>query len=147
MIDIAVAKHLDGLELVTYAEDDAWESGPPPIFVGHMPAEPDTAVMILASGGPPTAGRYGYDEPAVQLLVRGPRYDRRPAKALADSLYGALQNLHQVVLDDGGADEAHVVRCLAQQSHPVDLGRDENERHELSINFVLRVRALTTHRV
>lgn len=142
MIAVAIARHLEQAGIVNF--DEAGPAGD--TFLGHMPSQPDAAVMIQPSGGDPASGTLGYDAPVVQVIVRGAGYDQRLPYQRARAIYAALHGLHHVTLDPGGPDEVFVVGCLAQQSDPVPLGPDDNERQEFSLNFALETRALTTNR-
>lgn len=142
MIDTAIAKHLTTLELVTYDPDGADGD----CFVGFMPSTPDAAVMIKLTGGLPQPSKEPDDRPTVQILVRGTRQDRQGALDWAVAILGALNCLDGVTLDEGGADEVYVVGLTAAQSAPIDIGKDDNDRHELSLNFDAYTHAPTLNR-
>jgi hypothetical protein len=138
---IAAARYLSGKGLVSY--DEVGTGGN--CFLNHLPAQPNVAVMVKQTGGNPVpaGGSLGYDEPTVQLLVRGTR-DPRSGAALADALYSEMQGLRGTI--DPTGENVYVARCLAAQSAPVHIGVDENERHLYSLNFALHVRNITQHR-
>lgn len=143
MLAAAIAKHLaaevDGLTF------DASGAGGN-VFVSSMPSTPDVAVAIMPTGGQPNLTRDPHDRPTIQVLVRGPRFDSRPAWQLASAIYSQLACLRYVTLDDGGPDEIYLVGCTALQSAPVGIGQDPNQRHEYSLNFVCDTVAPTDHR-
>lgn len=103
------------------------------LFVGHLPAAPDTALAVFATGGFP-AGSYPLDEPTIQVRSRSASlvtaYER-----LAQ-VYAALQGLHHITLPGG----TWLLNCLGMQSAPTGLGRDEADREEFVLNFRLVVR-------
>lgn len=111
------------------------------IFIGFLPQSPDTALSISPTGGFPADGKNGYDEPTFQVYTRAATYIAAVDKA--NAVYAALQGMHNVTLSEG----TYVVNCLALQSAPELIGRDEQERIEFSQNFRIRVRNKTTHRV
>lgn len=138
---VALARYLSGRSLVIY--DEVGTGGN--CFVNRLPAQPNEAVMVKQTGGHPVpaGGSLGYDEPTLQLLVRGTR-DPRVGDALAQSLYDELQGFRGVL--DPAGENIYVARCLAAQSAPVHIGTDENERHLYSLNFALHIRHITQHR-
>ena len=144
MITRALAKWLDAASLVNYQPDtDAGDC-----FLEHLPDTPGAAASIFSTGGNPlpAAASWGYDEPTVQLMVRGLPDDPLGPQARALALYGALQGLRQVTLDASGEDEVFVVVCESLQTAPVNIGSDEKGRYRYTLNFALHVRALTAHR-
>jgi hypothetical protein len=144
VISRALAKWLDAAELVTY--DPTGTSGD--CFLEHLPDAPDAAVMVLSTGGNPlrAAATYGWDEPTVQLMVRGGPEDPETPAASAQELYDELQGLRYVTLDPGGEDELRLCLCSSLQTAPFNLGRDEKARYRYTLNFALHVRRVTTHR-
>ena len=143
MITRALAKYLDAAGLVSYEP-----AGLGDCFLEHLPDTPDAAVMLLSTGGNPlgAATTYGWDEPTVQVMVRGVAEDPETPQAAAQALYDALQGLRYVTLDAGGDDEVRLCSCSSLQTAPFNLGRDEKGRYRFTLNFALHVRALTEHR-
>lgn len=115
-------------------------------FLGNMPSEPDLAIMLKPTGGMALANELEYDEPTLQVMVRAAQYDRSTARQRLSDIYGELVGLRAVTLDPGGSEEVYVVRVLALQSAPADLGLDDNERPQFSQNFAFHVRNPTQHR-
>lgn len=142
MIEVALARYLHGLSIVTFDETGATGD----CFVATMPSTPDVAVMVTPTGGLPQLSRQPTDLPTVQFLVRGPRHDPRPPLARARRIIGALTCLDLVWLDQGGTAETFVNSCTAMQSDPISLGQDDNQRHEWAVNFALRTHSPTAHR-
>jgi hypothetical protein len=139
----ALAKWLDDAGLVTYSATSGGDC-----FLEHLPDSPDAAVMVLSTGGNPlgAAATYGWDEPTVQLMVRGAADDPTTPAASAQALYDALQGLRYVTLDEGGDDEVRLCSCTSLQTAPFNLGRDEKDRYRFTLNFALHVRRPTEHR-
>lgn len=144
MIARALAKHLDAVGLVRY--DATGATGD--VFLEHLPDAPDEALMVLSTGGNPLgpAATYGWDEPTVQVMVRGVAEDPETPQATAQAIYDELQGLRYVTLDAGGDDEVRLCSCSSLQTAPFNLGRDEKGRYRFTLNFALHVRALTEHR-
>lgn len=145
MLVIALAKHIAAnVADCTFDETAVTGNG----FIATMPSSPDLCWVLTPSGGIPWPGHgsIGTDEPTVQLRVRSVEFDPRPGLALAEAIYRQIIGLHAVTLDDGGPDEVYVTRTLALQTGPTSIGRDENQRPESTVNFAMRIRALSAHR-
>lgn len=143
MISRALAKHLTARGLARYSEGAGGDC-----FLEHLPDAPDEAVQLLSTGGNPVpaSATNGYDEPTVQVLLRGAPGDPVGPHLRAAALYGALQGLRYVSLDPGGPDEAELILCSSLQSAPAAVGVDAKGRYRFSLNLALHVRALTEHR-
>lgn len=143
MTSRALAKYLTTAGLVTYTTAAGGDC-----FPERLPDTPDAAVMILSTGGNPTpaAATWGYDEPTVQIMVRGAPNDYATPQARANDIYDELQGLRYTVLDEGGADEVSLIVCESPQTAPVNIGTDLKNRYRYTLNFSLHVRSLTTHR-
>jgi len=143
MISRALAKYLTDAGLVTYTTAAGGDC-----FPERLPDTPDAAVMILSTGGNPTpaAATWGYNEPTVQIMVRGAPNDAATPQARAVALYGALQGLRYVLLDEDGDDEVSLIVCESMQTAPANIGTDHRNRYRYTLNFALHVRALTTNR-
>lgn len=137
MLVAEIAQYLAARGLVTFDEQGADGD----CFVGILPAVPDEAVALFPTGGDGADLKLAYDQPTVQVLVRGTR-DPRAAADRAQAIYGALHGLHGLDLPGG----TYVIGCWGIQSGTTHLGRDANGRHELSLNFRLEIRSRTTYR-
>lgn len=136
MFASAIGHYLDSLGLVTYgrAGND--------FYLEDLPDKPVAAVAAFTRpGGAETDGGHGYDEPAVQLLVRGDhtspqtpgraRSGYQRARAIRDALHG----LSSVTLAPGTEDEVYVVQLLATASEPTNIGDDPDNRPRWSVTF------------
>ena len=143
MIACALAKQLASQGLVTYSEAAGGDC-----FLEHLPDAPDAAVMVRSTGGNPLAAQatWGYDEPTLQLLVRGAPNDPTTPLERTQALYGTLQGLRYATLDSGGPDEVFLIVCTSLQTAPAGVGPDEKSRYRYSLNLALHVRSLTAHR-
>jgi hypothetical protein len=125
-----VAQYLGAEEITTF--DPLGIAGN--TFISVLPDTPDDAVMIRSTGGARTEGHAHYDNPSLQIIVRG-GLDPRPPELLARRIYDALHGIRHRRLVDGGW---WVQKCLGVQSGPVYIGQDTNRRHEYSLNFDFR---------
>jgi hypothetical protein len=147
VITAAFLRYLTAQGLVTYGEDN------PDAFLEDMPDTPVAVVVAFARpGGAETDGGNGYDEPGVQILVRGDPDDpgtpgrARSGYGRASAIRAALHGLHSVTLAEGTEDEVWLVQCLATQSQPINLGDDPDDRPRWSIDFRTEVYAPTALR-
>jgi hypothetical protein len=132
------AQMLDEFGLGTY--DPTGTSGD--LFVGSLPVEPEFAVKVSRYGGVESDAKHGYDEPQVQVWVRGPRGDAEAAESRAQAVYDACHGLRRRDLPGG----TRMLSCIGTQAGPVDVGLDEHGRHEWSVNFRVELRRQTTNR-
>lgn len=143
MIELAVARHLATAGLLTLDENGTGGN----TFIGAKPSNPNQLVMLKLTGGMNLSDQGdGYDEPTLQIWTRGEPHERDWPRQKIKGIYEALVGLHKITLDPGGTAETYVVRVLALQSAPADLGRDANERWEFSQNFAFHIRSETPNR-
>ncbi len=142
MITRALALWLDNAGLGDFVEDASGGD----VFLEHMPATPDEAVMLLSTGGYPTSALIGHDEPTLQVMVRGAAGDPGTPLRRAEDIYGEIQGLRHVTLDAGGTDHVRLIRAASLQTGPVNIGQDDKGRYRFTFNYELRVRSLTAHR-
>lgn len=131
-----LAQHLAGLGLVTYNPDAAGGD----VAFEALPQDPGDVVVLTLYGGPEADSRLPYDEPRLQVRVRGDG-DRRTSHDRATAIRSELHGLGPRTLPDG----TYLVLCYALQT-PAYLGQDDNGRHHHSCNFQLEVHAPSTHR-
>lgn len=103
------------------------------IFIGRQPATPNSCVTVIETGGQAPSGYTPLSRPTVQVIVRDPSYETGRAKA--DAVFAAL---HQLANRDLGSHFIYFVLSIADIGY---LERDENERHEWSMNFRMARRA------
>ena len=94
------------------------------VYVGSMPTSPDNSVCIYATGGYPRdlAGSM-IREPTFQIRVRNTSYTT--GYALCETIQGLLHGVN------GTSD----FLLIEQESDILDVGRDESNRQEWTINF------------
>ncbi len=101
----------------------------------------DTVVVLYESAGGPTAlafstGSSGaarvYEQPSVQALSRSATY--ATARANAGVVYDALDGLSNTTMTGSTGTNVTYLSVDAVQP-PFPLGRDDQERHLISVNF------------
>lgn len=93
------------------------------LYIGNLPATPDNAVSIRNSGGYPRSLSGSFvEEPTFQVRIRNASYVT--GLALCETIAGLLHGKTTTKL-----------LMIEQQSDILDLGRDENDRNEWTINF------------
>jgi len=93
------------------------------VTIGSMPDTPDNSVCIYNTGGYPKSlsGTF-MSEPTFQIKVRNVSY--AAAESLCETIIGLLHGKSTTKL-----------LMIETQSEALDLGRDESNRSEMSINF------------
>ena len=111
------------------------------VFVGFLPAMPHRVVSVFPTGGYDADSKLPYDNPTVQLIVRGDE-DPRWALEMWDLVYARLQGMRNVTLPNG----LYVISFLAQQSGPVHIGKDDNGRFQYGLNLIAEILNPTAER-
>lgn len=127
MIVDGLAQYLGGTGGVTGLTFGELDGGN--VFIEHLPADPDRAVAVYGRPGPEASSLHPYDEPHVQILVRG-EMDARWALETWSAIYSFLHAKRHVELPDG----TQLVYALVVQSSPVHLSPDKNGRFICSMN-------------
>lgn len=116
------------------------------IFYGSMPDKPDECCAIYEYGGLAPVHQFGstaldYETPAVQVVFRGPKpvagvttaYTGPRAKA--ETAYRGLTAVEVTTLSGGG--QSALYHTIHAQQAPLMIGRDENERYLIGVNFLM----------
>jgi hypothetical protein len=127
-----VAAYLAAAGLGVYAPNDVTGT----IFLVLLPETPAQAIAVAQYGGPEADARLGYDNPSIQVRVRGLDTDVTDALRTAQRVYDTLHGLHDTTLPGG----IWLSLCVGTQSGPVYIGRDLSGRHEYTVNFRTEVR-------
>lgn len=144
MLATAVAKLLDAQVVgLTFAATGQVGGN---VFVGWMPDAPDRCVAVMPGAPLPQLSKLPTDQPTIQLIVRDAVGKYRAAHDLAEACRSAIDCLPAQVLADGTPDEVQIIGATADQSGPIDMGRDQKDRPEFSVNTTWRVHQPTTHR-
>jgi len=99
------------------------------LYRGYLPDEPDAAVAIFETGGPPPDTRAAVEYPSFQLRVRGPAEDYATARTRIEAVRAALHG-REAELGDAW------VYLHAQHSGVQPLGRDARRRPGFVLNFI-----------
>ena len=110
------------------------------VFISTMPSSPDTVVMVSEYGGI-VDDKNPFSDINVQARVRGTK-DPRVSYNIAKEIFDELQGLTNTTLISSGSS---VIKVVAQNT-PIDIGRDDNGRHEWTVNFNIEVRDIGTNR-
>tara|TARA_B100000965_G_scaffold398181_1_gene415902 strand:- start:4849 stop:5265 length:417 start_codon:yes stop_codon:yes gene_type:complete len=110
------------------------------VFISTLPSSPDTVVMVSEYGGI-VDDKNPFSDINVQTRIRGTK-DPRVGYNIAKEIFDELQGLTNTTLISSGK---HVVKVNALNT-PIDIGRDDNGRHEWTVNFQIEVRDVGTNR-
>ncbi|MCP2261084.1 hypothetical protein LX15_004804 [Streptoalloteichus tenebrarius] len=112
------------------------------VFLAVLPQAPDSAVAVARYGGGEADSLLGWDEPRIQVRVRGPARDARVAEARAQAVYDALHGLGPRALVGG----TWLQLVVGVTSGPAYIGRDQAGRHEYTVNLRLEIRNRSVNR-
>lgn len=112
------------------------------IVVGHLPASPDRVIGLSTYPGGESDARLPYDEPNVQIRVRGAPDDAADSRDRAQAIYDDLHGTGHLVL----AGPVEVVNMIGLQAGPIDIGADANNRYEHTVNVRVEHLRPTMHR-
>lgn len=93
-------------------------------------ANPDDCAFVRLGAGYAPSEWSNKRRPAVQVVVRAKSANK--ADQIVRAIYDDLTNKREFTFGD-----TRVVHCFANQSAPIYLGKDENDRTMYSINFTL----------
>ena len=119
-----LAQRLAALGLLTF--DATGTTGDTFIEIAP-PQTPDQAVTLTVTGGVESDSKLPYDEPIVQVRVRGAASgDPRSSRDRATKIRAALHGLSDVTLPDG----TYLTLAVAVQPAPQSIGQDDTHRYE-----------------
>lgn len=105
------------------------------IYILTQPSTPDNCIAIYPRGGPPSDSKLGYDMVSVEILIRGnlavDTFER------AQRIYNLMHGMKDKFFMSLGF---YVVNCMADQSAPNYIGKDDNKRFEFSLNFTIEIK-------
>ncbi|PKM78537.1 MAG: hypothetical protein CVU90_02020 [Firmicutes bacterium HGW-Firmicutes-15] len=101
------------------------------IFLATVPDKPDQCIAIFPAGGTQSNGKLAYDNPNIQIWIRG---SNNPITGMvkAQDIYDLLHGFYQSRFYPDGN---YILDCLGQQSAPISIGKDSQGRFEFSLNF------------
>ena len=135
-IAMLIGDETDGVEGLVYDE-----TGQANVFVGYLPQRPNRCVAVIPTGGFESDSKLPYDNPSIQILVRGDE-DPRWALDTAGAVYSLLQGKRNQDLPDG----TRLISLIAIQSGPAHVGKDDNGRFQYAMNYQGEVRNPTSER-
>lgn len=92
----------------------------------------DDAAYVKLTGGFRPNEWTNRKQPSFQVIIRG---GERSGPATEAKAYGIYDALHQ--RSDFVVGTQRIIRCTADQSTPLYLGRDDNKRPLYSVNFTM----------
>ncbi|WP_409346760.1 minor capsid protein [Paenibacillus sp. MBLB4367] len=100
-------------------------------YANEFPTQSTTdAAFVRLTGGFPPSQWTPKKRPSFQVLMRGSETGGPALEAKANSIFGHLHNRAEFVIGT-----TRIVHCSSDQSSPLYLGRDENNRPLYSLNF------------
>lgn len=120
------------LDLGTYTPDAPGGT----IYTALLPPDPDTCIAIARYGGTESLVTDDFDQPSIQIRIRGAAADTRTAEQLAERVYKAFHGLGPRTLAGGST----LILAVCTQSGPVYIGPDQLGRHEYTVNMRCELR-------
>jgi hypothetical protein len=105
------------------------------LFKGYLPEDIDSGIVVIDTGGLEPDRELVMSEPTVQVFVRNTSYST--GKSKIDAVKTALHQQKNTQLIPSGIYFYYIFAI----QEPGNLGRDENGRHEFSINYQCKIRA------
>ena len=108
------------------------------IYLNLMPVTPDAVIGLYIRGGVQTISTREdsckFDNTRVQVITRGIAEDTYTPYDKAQSIYNLLENFSTHYLTVGGS---YILNIKATQGAPAFIGKDDNQRVEYSLNFII----------
>ena len=104
------------------------------VYIDDMPKEPDRAVMVASDGGPEPDFWLDYRSPDLHIVVRSDS-NANWGKEKAEKIHRLLRRKSGFKLGD-----YLIITCIAVQSEPIALGKDDRGRYKYSLNFELHLK-------
>jgi len=125
--------------LVAQGVGPAGSTGDYSVTVGYVPAQPDRLISVLETGGLPNEGLSTgtVDRPTFQVRVRGPAWGTLPTgtyttvRAKIETVRSTLEGVLNKTIGNPPWKYVHI----KSMAPPLDLGRDDNDRPNLAMNF------------
>lgn len=113
------------------------------IYLTQAADTPDNAIAVARYGGIESDSLLGYDQPTVQIRVRGDNIDPSVSEQRAQAIYDALHGMSTRYLVPGGT---YLVLCIGTSGGPIYIGTDLKNRFEWSTNFRMEIRNASAQR-
>ncbi|MFI9387772.1 minor capsid protein [Kutzneria sp. NPDC052558] len=101
------------------------------IFLAAAPDAPDAVLALTRAAGAQADPKLPYDEPVLQVRVRGSAHDPVGPEAAAQAVYDALHGLGNRAMPGG----TWLVLGVGTDGGPVYAGRDDNARDLWDVKF------------
>lgn len=111
------------------------------IYLTFLAAKPDKAICIMSVPGSPPDFKHNYDNPAIQIKVRGDIADNDGAEQLANQVYSYLHGIGTMTIS------GIFFSSVAALQNPFLLKYDEENRPVYIANFTIEYYNETTNRV
>lgn len=146
MLTAAFARHIADLDPDRYGTFDVPGAS---IALQDMPVAVDGIGVFVKPGRVEYGVPDGYDYESIQIIVRRDkaRGRARSGYEVAKDLRDALHGLRHVDLAPGTEDEVRLIRCLADDNGPTDLGVDANGHRRWSLRFDTQTAHDTDHSI
>ena len=124
-----------------WSPDSPYPPGVVGIVVGPLAPDPEHLIGLTTYQGPDTDDLLGYDQPNVQLRVRGDA-DARTSRLRSHALWERYGGASGWRLPNG----LWVVLVTPLQGGPIDAGRNPAGRYEHTVNLSVLHQRATPHR-
>lgn len=121
-------------QVAEYLEDQGLGTVSTDIFVGRLPASPDSCIAVINTGGTSPSIDIPDKTPTFQVLVRNTSYEAGENKLAA--VRAALHQFQNSTLVTGQT-YVYYIYAISEGGH---IGLDESGRDEFSINFQCKTR-------
>ncbi len=108
------------------------------IQIGRIVDEPDTQIVIFATGGKPSEPKLAIDYPSVQVLVRGSANGYEAARQKIIDVKNALLGLPSQTVNGDRWDSVLAIGDIKS------MGYDQKQRPSFVMNFSLIIEPATT---
>jgi hypothetical protein len=122
-----------GVQLISFLELSGEGTRNVDLFLGQQPENPDVCVTLQEETAPviDEYQEHGIDAVGIKVLIRNPDYVTASNKAY--TIHGYLKNYRNAPF----ATDGNLVRRVIIVTSPSSIGKDEKDRHEWVINYVI----------
>lgn len=99
------------------------------IYLGMLPSTPRDVVSIFLREGGESDPFNEYVKANVQIIVRS--VSKIGGMTRAQNILRSFNGQSKDFISDGNT----IINCMAKQAEPIDIGKDEADNHEWSINL------------
>jgi hypothetical protein len=111
------------------------------LFIGDIPTTPDNIIVVFDTSPYSMSERnYDYEYLTFQIFIRNKTYPT--GYDLCDSIVNELDKKVQYEFQDTEKNINYNVVSIQKFSGPIPLGKDNNQRHQFSINFRVQIQPI-----